>query len=413
MGKRKGMQSLYLVQKGFVEKGHKVTLLVSDSNPFVPYSKLDVEEGIIDGMQIKIFRLPMSSCWILANFQDIIREKSHIAYMLVAGMKMFISLLIFFFYGTKEARRCIKHLKPDVIYGHTYYGAFIASVLGNRFRIPAVNRTYGIGDYSYIHRPSLLKLLTSPELLSLIMPFDLLIITNDGTKGNEVTSKLGLPNEIIRFWMNGVNKNRCSNMRDIAELKGELRIPDNFKVILSVGRLDNWKRVDRIIAAMPDIIKKYEKVMCLIVGDGPYMNKLKEQVRRAHIERNVRFVGAVLHNEVEKYMKVADVFISFQDISNLTNSLLEAMVCGKCIVTLDEESIRNLIKNKETGILIAQEDLKKLPHVTVDLLRNDSLRKHLGENAKKYALEHLWSWNERITREVNEVESLVMQSQKP
>lgn len=67
----------------------------------------------------------------------------------------------------------------------------------------------------------------------------------------------------------------------------------------------------------------------------------------------------------------------------------------------------NLFKNDYNGILLEYKDLPKLPHIIKELLEDEERRNYLGANARKFAEEHFWSWEERINAEINEVTSLI------
>ena len=66
----------------------------------------------------------------------------------------------------------------------------------------------------------------------------------------------------------------------------------------------------------------------------------------------VRFEGAVPQADVLRYLWAADAFLSSNDLSNVGNPLLEAMACGKPIVTIDNGATGDLIRDGETGILL-------------------------------------------------------------
>jgi len=87
-------------------------------------------------------------------------------------------------------------------------------------------------------------------------------------------------------------------------------------------------------------------------------------------------------------------------------------MAGKCIVTLNNGDTGRFIKNRENGILLEYEDLPRLPEVIKELLANEELRNRLGANARKFAEENFWSWEERIEAEVAEVSRLIEQRKK-
>ncbi|MEM4675392.1 MAG: glycosyltransferase family 4 protein [Nitrososphaerota archaeon] len=147
--------------------------------------------------------------------------------------------------------------------------------------------------------------------------------------------------------------------------------------------------------------------MLVIIGEGPERSRLEQLAIKLGVENHVRFEGAVLHKEIPKYLAAADIFLSFYDWSNVGNPLLEAMMAGKCIVTLNNGDTGQFVKNMENGILLEYEDLPRLPEVIKRLLADEDLRKKLGANARRFAEENFWSWDERINAEIAEVERLI------
>ena len=149
--------------------------------------------------------------------------------------------------------------------------------------------------------------------------------------------------------------------------------------------------------------------MLVVVGDGPKREALEQLAEQLGVREYVRFEGAVPHAEVPKYMAAADIFLSFYDWSNVGNPLLEAMMAGKCIVTLNNGDTGDFVRNGENGILLDYEDLPNLPRVINKLLADEYLRLYLGANARKFAKQHFWSWKERLDAEIKEVKKLLRQ----
>ena len=94
------------------------------------------------------------------------------------------------------------------------------------------------------------------------------------------------------------------------------------------------------------------------MGDGPKKTKLEQLTNKLGIKQNVRLERAVPHNKVLKYLAVTNIFLSFNDWSNMGNPLLKAMIAGKYIVTLNNGDTGRFIQNGYNGILL---DYKNLP----------------------------------------------------
>ena len=124
------------------------------------------------------------------------------------------------------------------------------------------------------------------------------------------------------------------------------------------------------------------------------------------MENFITFAGAVPHSDVMKYMSLGDIFVSLYDLSNVGNPLLESMALGKCIVTLENGGTSSIVKDQINGILLNPDKLDTLPDVIISLLDDDERRNRLGQNAKAFALNSFWTWDDRMKREIAEVECL-------
>lgn len=296
--------------------------------------------------------------------------------------------------------------KIDVFYGYELMGVPAAKLLSVLYKKPVISRFQGTILCPWIDKP-FWKLRFWEHVLALTIPTDLLIMTNDGTRGDRVLDALRVNPEKVRFWLNGVDLPKSVGDIEKKKLKEKLGIKEDDKILLTISRLVGWKKVDRTIKAMPAIIKKYPKTKLLIVGEGPERKCLIKMVSDLKLEDCVLFTGAVSRDELSTYYNIADIFISLYDLSNVGNPLLEAMSYGKCIVTLDVGDTKEFIKHDYNGILIKSDGLGNLADYVVELLKDNGKCERLGKNAKKFAEESFWTWQERMDAEENEIKHIL------
>jgi len=403
-GDKSGMPSIYYGVKGFIDFGHEAHFIC----PFEPVWKknhlchLKHNKNLFrdyEGINIYIFK------WHDSFISKVIPSFAS----RIKGINWFYQIfrwIIFSIFGLIKVLQVSKKVIPNVIYGYNYYSVPAAYIAAKIVRKPIIIRQFGTFLYKHIHNK--LELLRYfPEVLSFRIPVTYQIITDDGTLGDKVAKSLGVPREKLKFWKNGVDKTWYDPNFDVNSFKQDTGIPNNTKIVLSVGRLDSWKRVDRLITALPEVISMYKDVKVLILGEGSQRQRLEELSHGLGVSEYIKFLGAIKRDEVTKYMNAADVFVSFYDFSNLSNALLEAMVCAKCIVTLNVGTTNEVIKNRETGILVDSNSLNKLPEIILEVLNDDNLRESLGKNARSYAVNYLETWEERIQKEVRLIEKLV------
>jgi glycosyltransferase involved in cell wall biosynthesis len=183
--------------------------------------------------------------------------------------------------------------------------------------------------------------------------------------------------------------------------------PDDF-VLVTATRLARWKRVDRAVDAVALLRNEGIAARLLIVGDGEERTNLEEQVRDLGVQELVTFVGAVPQHEVQRYLWAADVFMSTNELSNVGNPLLEAMVAGQCVLTLDEGDTRDLIRDGETGILLQSGEPQAIADALTALARDPDKRRRLGASARRVAERSFWSWEQRMDAEIEAVQELIL-----
>lgn len=295
---------------------------------------------------------------------------------------------------------CLKH-NHVLIYAYEVAGVPAAGMIAALLRKKLITRFQGTIMSANSNRTAW-KLRFWDHWLALRKKADLVIMANDGTQGDQMLHKLGVPNSNIRFWMNGVQVANVS-----ALTFDKIPVEEGDFVILALSRLVHWKRLDRIINAMPKILANVKNARLLIVGDGPEKENYIKLAESLGCLSRVSFTGSVPQSTVSLYMKRADLFVSLYDLSNVGNPLLEAMSNGLCVVTLNNGDTSTVIQNNKNGILLDPNHLNCLPEVISSLAHNDPLRRGLGISAADYARQNFWDWSTRMSVEVKNVESLL------
>ncbi len=292
-----------------------------------------------------------------------------------------------------------KEKKQAVIYSYEVSTVAAGKYLSQKYGYPFVTRFQG--TIMYGRKNSIFnRWRFKPHFQALSTKADLVIMADDGTNGDKVLEYLGNESKIL-FYRNGV---------DFANSIERISIPGLIEgdyVLMTLSRLASWKRIDRAISALPCIIEKHPNTKLVIVGYGEEEANLKKLAKELNVSDHTIFVGQIKHHESFSYISKATVFLSLYDLSNLGNPLFEAMRCGKPIVTIDVGDTSNVIKNEENGVLLNSGDKELVADAVIRLLDNKSFADKLGENAKNYAETHFWTWDQRLSSELNEVNSLL------
>jgi glycosyltransferase involved in cell wall biosynthesis len=284
--------------------------------------------------------------------------------------------------------------------GFSHYGAWPAWRAGRSVGVPSVLKLFGVMHAMRLDWPLPRYLYHSLEgVLAFKVPLDHFIVLDDGTRGRDVARRWGVPEAHITWLPNGIDKEWAEQTYDRAATRREIGAPADAVVILSLSRLVDSKRVDRIVDAMPAVQRQCgEGVELWIAGDGPLRANLEARCR----ERGVaaRFLGTVPHTRIPWLLAAADVFVSTSTLTNMSIPTCEAMVLGVPVVALDVGGTSAVVRHEETGLLVAEDDAAGLAAALARLAGDAALRRRLGESARQFAARTFMNWDERVGAEI-------------
>jgi glycosyltransferase involved in cell wall biosynthesis len=319
---------------------------------------------------------------------------------------LFIILTILFSFGFHT--RLLRSIQPAFIY-QMGYNILLGYLLGRCFGYPLVYRLFGTGLWKYLDSAGCIKLnlwerfRSIPERFIYRHPGNLIVMSNDGTRGDKVMKAFGVPSERTLFVMNGVGyKGQRKSNLNIREGLGE-----NTFLAVTVTRLVGWKGVDRTIKAFPRAVKKDPRLRLAIVGDGVERKNLEQMVENLGMGRYINFYGSIPHDMVIETIRQADVLVSTQYVTNRSNCTLEAVMANRPVVSLDDGSLDGFLQNMEDSLLVDPEKIdQELPDALVRLAGDRKLYEKLKKGIKK-THSQMRTWNERIRYELEVIENRI------
>src|SRR3989344_1923716 len=116
-------------------------------------------------------------------------------------------------------------------------------------------------------------------------------------------------------------------------------LKDNFD-LLSVGRISPTKDYESMIKAVNILSdQNIKNVRLKIIGEPAlpeqqvYLDSLKQMVKVMKLENQVEFLGSVQNISLRKYFLDADAVINLSGTGSLDKAVLEAMACGRLVLT--------------------------------------------------------------------------------
>ena len=229
----------------------------------------------------------------------------------------------------------------------------------------------------------------------------------------EKAEEIGIEPGILR-----VVKGGCDVTGQKPASKSALGIAEDKPVILICGRLVDFKGLDDALHAVTQLQQRGLDPLLLLVGEGPLRPSLQALAQQLGIESNCRFVGKVAPDEVAKYYQCADVYLSSsKDVSRMVDgfryvhtetmgrSICEAQACGLPVVVTAAGGSAEMLVDRQTGIVIPQDNPAAMTDALEELLKDDELREKMGTAALAYAEEAL-GWEAVLSRYVEVMSAL-------
>ncbi len=271
----------------------------------------------------------------------------------------------------------------DIYHGHVYTSGIAANILARRYGGVAANTIHGsyYPEWYVLVNPVAATFYRTTERIlapALAQMSDIQIHTGDYFA--QQVLRWGAQAEKIKVIYNGVDAKKFDPK--VKNIRPDYSTP----VLVTARRLVRKNGVDRLLCAMPDILKHVD-CRLLIIGDGPERSYLMHLAERLRIGKNVEFLGAIPHEEIAGYIAVANIAVVPSIVEASSIFMLEAMAMCKPVVATGAWGLSEII-NGRNGVLA---DADHLGEEIAGLLGNERKMKELGNNARRYVVEnHNW-----------------------
>lgn len=174
------------------------------------------------------------------------------------------------------------------------------------------------------------------------------------------------------------------------------------KSVLFFGRIQDYKGLDYLIKAEPLITSIVPDAKIVIAGSGDFKKYEDMIINKSSFDINNRFIP---DEEVAAFFQNASVVVLPYIDGSQTGIIPIAYSFSKPVIVTDVGSIPEVVDDGITGYVIPPNDPEALADAIVRLLKDDELRKTMGQNAFKKAKNEL-SWGNVAKMTINIYENV-------
>lgn len=369
-----GLIRSYEFARRWVQDGHEVTVITSDSRLPETFSKATFSRGIIDGIDVRSVRVSYS------NYMSYARR--------------IWSFLLFTFGATWLA---LRSPRPDVIFATStpltvgIPGRAAAAMRRVPFvfevrdlwpeaaiQMGAFSRTGLIGRFAkqlerYLYRHAAHVIALSPGMVAGVIqeglaPERVHMIPNSAdldlfhasAKDEEFTAKYHLEGKFVVGYAGAIGPTNAV----------ELQVPQAARVLKERGRDD---------------------IVFVIAGDGKCLPQLQADKEKYELD-NLLLVGSIPKREVPALTRSSDMLMTlFADVpilaTNSPNKFFDALASARPVLVNQPGWTRDLVEENQAGVAVPAGDGVAMADAIMRLASDPALTKRMGHNARKLAEE--------------------------
>lgn len=270
----------------------------------------------------------------------------------------------------------LKEIRPDIVHTHMAKAGALGRIAAVIARVPIRIHTYhGHLLHGYFGRGKTFIVVVAERMLRVFTTYAVVV-------GEQVRQDL-IKAKIVSASTSCSIAPGVSNIQMLERNKAleHLGLPSDKLIVLFVGRLTSIKRPDLFVDLAKRLASSNRDVLCVIVGDGPLGEQLRSVPKSSD---NLFFAG--WQKDLGVVYAVADVVVLCSDNEGMPLSLIEASLCAKAIVATKVGSVKEIIEDSVSGLLVPPGDAVALHAAVSQLLGDATQRKVLGESAREHAV---------------------------
>lgn len=151
------------------------------------------------------------------------------------------------------------------------------------------------------------------------------------------------------------------------------RYPQFKFIMLVISSLRERQRVSQLIQDATFALQQYKSVGMVIVGSGPLLSQLEEQVAQSGLSGSVVFEQPQV--DTVSHLKTADLLLNAADTDESNQVLVEAALAGVPVLTVATETANDLFTDRESGFLCPADDPTCIPGRIGEFLSDNQLRR--------------------------------------
>jgi len=275
--------------------------------------------------------------------------------------------------------------RPEVVHTHSGKAGILGRLAAARAKVPIIIHTiHGPSFGAFQGRMANLILRGAERHAGKVTTH--FVVVAEAMKEQYLAAGIGSP-ELYTKIFSGFDLQPFVSATNDVQLRAKFGISPGDFVIGKIARLFKLKGHDDLLAIAPGLLRDCPRVKFLLVGDGPWRERLQMKVRDLGLKEKFIFSGLVEPKVVPGLIGIMDVVAHLSLREGLARSLPQALAAGRPVVAYDCDGAKEVCREGETGFLLRPGDLSGLRGHLLRLANDAALRDRLGKKGREFVEE--------------------------
>lgn len=292
--------------------------------------------------------------------------------------------------------RLLRGESPDLVHTHSGKAGILGRLAARAARVPVIVHTIHGPSFGGFQGALPNVVFRTAERVAARWTHHFVVVAQAMAR-QYLAAGIGRPDQFTRIF-SGFPLEPYLKAANDPNVRQRLGLAPDDLVIGKIARLFELKGHDDLIAAAPELVRDVPRIRFLLVGDGPWRNRLRAEIERRGLARHFVFTGLVEPGQIPELVGIMDVLVHLSRREGLARALPQALAAGRPVVAYDCDGANEVCLHGRTGFLVDPGHLTSLRERLRLLASDPALRLELGSRGRE--LVRTWFPVERMVEDL-------------
>lgn len=284
-------------------------------------------------------------------------------------LKDFLALVELYFF--------IKKNKIEIVHTHSSKAGILGRIAAKLAAVKVIVHTVHGWSFNDYQRAILRKIYISFEKLTAKFS-DAIIVVSSFDKQKGLRNNIGVEKKytLIRYGLDRKNFSVKEN-----NVREELGITQEDLVVTNISCLKPQKSPLDFVRLAHLISKEFPNIKFLLVGDGVLRKQIEKLILKLGLQNKIILTG--WRRDIPEILSISDCLVLTSLWEGLPIVVLEAMAAARPAIATNTGGVKEVVIEDKTGFLVNRRDMERMSEKVVTLLKDEALKKELGEAARR------------------------------